>query len=113
MAEELGFFFKNWAEFFFFVVMVIGIIIALWATSFSAVISYIVVFLSGMIGGRLLYDRRKKLTAPYYIIIAGFLIGYVIGTYYGSRKVIIILFILGVLFSYHLHKKGYIRDVPY
>ena len=107
------FFFKSWAEFFFFVLMIIGFIVGLWATSFSAVISYIVIFLSGMIGGRLLYERRKKLTFPYYIIIIGFLIGYVVGTYYGSRKVIIILFVLGLLFSYHLHKKGYIRDVAF
>ena len=107
------FFFKNWAEFFFFALMITGFIVALWATSFSAVISYIVVFLSGMIGGRLLYDRRKKLTFPYYLIIIGFLIGYVIGTYYGSRKVVIILFVLGALFSYHLCNKGYLRDIPY
>ena len=105
------FFFKNWAEFFFFVIMIIGLIVALWATSFSAVISYIVVFLSGMIGGRLLYERKKKLIFPYYIILAGFLIGYVIGTYYGSRKVVIILFVLGILFSYHLYNKGYVRDI--
>ncbi len=112
---EFGFFFKNWAEFFFFVVMVIGLITAVWATSFSAVISYIVVFLSGMIGGRLLYDRKGKLTFPYYIIIIGFLLGYVIGTYigYGDKTVVIILFVLGVLLSYHLHKKGYIRDVAF
>jgi len=110
MAE---FFFKSWAEFFFFVLMVIGFLVALWATSFSAVISYIVVFLSGMIGGRLLYERKRKLTFPYYIIIIGFIIGYVIGTFYGSRKVVIILFILGILFSYHLHNKGYIRDVHF
>ena len=90
----VDFFFKNWAEFFFFVIMVIGFIFALWATSFSAVISYIVVFLSGMIGGKLLYDRKKKLTFPYYIILIGFLIGYMAGTYYGSRKVVIILFVL-------------------
>jgi len=107
------FFFKSWAEFFFFVVMILGLIIGLWATSFSAVISYIVVFLSGMIGGRLLYERKHKLTFPYYIIIIGFLIGYLIGTYYGSKQVIIVLFVLGILFSYHLHNKGYIRDVPY
>jgi hypothetical protein len=107
------FFFKNWAEFFFFVIMVLGLIVALWATSFSAVISYIVVFLSGMIGGRLLYDRKKKLTFPYYVILTGFLIGYVIGTYYGSRKVVIILFVLGVLFSYHLYNKGYVRDITF
>ena len=108
-----GFYFKNWAEFFFFIVMVIGFIVSIWATSFSAIISYIVVFLSGMIGGRLLYYRKQKLVFPYYIIIIGFLIGYLIGTYYGSRQVVVILFILGVLFSYHLHNKGYIRDVPF
>jgi hypothetical protein len=105
------FLFRSWAEFFFFVVMVVGFIIALWAP--SAFVSYIVVFLSGMIGGRLLYDRKRKLTIPYYIILAGFLIGYVIGTYYGSRKVIIILFVLGVLLGYHLYNKGYLRDLPY
>ena len=107
------FFFKSWAELFFFAVMIMGFIVSLWATSFSAVISYIVIFLSGMIGGKLLYERRKKLTFPYYIIIIGFLIGYVIGTYYGSRKIVIILFVFGLLLSYHLHKKGYIRDVPF
>ncbi len=105
------FFFKSWAEFLFFVLMVIGFAVALLAP--SAVISYIVVFLSGMIGGRLLYERKKKLVFPYYLILIGFLIGYLIGTYYGSREVVIILFILGILFSYHLHNKGYIRDVPF
>ena len=105
------FFFKSWAEFFFFVLMIVGFIVALLAP--SAAISYLVVFLSGMIGGRLLYERKKKLTIPYYIILTGFLIGYVLGTYYGSRKVVITLFILGILISYHLHNKGYIRDLPY
>ena len=107
------FFFRSWAEFFFFTLMVIGLILSLWASSFSAFISYIVVFLSGMIGGRILYDRKGKLTFPYYIIILGFLIGYLIGTYYGSRKVVIILFVLGVLLSYHLYNKGYIKDRLY
>ena len=107
------FFFKSWAEFFFFVLMVIGFIISLWASSYSAFISYIVVFLSGMIGGRILYERKGKLTFPYYIIILGFLIGYLIGTYYGSRKVVIVLFVLGVLLSYHLYNKGYIKDRLY
>ena len=107
------FFFKSWVEFVFFVLMVLGLIVGIWASSFSAVISYIVVFLSGMIGGRLLYERKKKLSFPYYMIVIGFLIGYAMGTYYGSRKVVIILFILGVLFSYHLCNKGYIRDLLY
>jgi len=107
------FLFKSWAEFFFFVLMVVGFIFALWATSLSAVITYLVVFLSGMIGGRLLYDRKGKLTYPYYIILIGFIIGFAIGTFYGSRKIVIILFVIGVLFSYHLYNKGYLRDIPY
>ena len=105
------FLFKSWAEFFFFVLMVIGFIIALFAP--SAIISYTVIFLSGMIAGRLLYDRKHKMTFPYYIIIVGFLIGYLLGTYYGSRKIVIILFVLGALFSYHLCNKGYLKDLPY
>tara|TARA_Y100000310_G_C20694435_1_gene824482 strand:- start:3953 stop:4297 length:345 start_codon:yes stop_codon:yes gene_type:complete len=105
------FFFKSWAEFFFFILMVVGFVIAIWAP--SAFVSYVVVFLSGMIGGRLLYDRKKKLVIPYYLILAGFLIGYLIGTYYGSKKIIIILFMLGMLFSYHLYNKGYLKDKPY
>jgi hypothetical protein len=106
-------YFKNWAEVVFFAIMVIGFIISLWASSFSAAISYIVVFLSGMIGGRLLYERKKKLIFPYYLILIGFLIGYIIGTYYGSVKIVIILFILGILFSYHLNNKGFIRDIHF
>ena len=105
MAE---FFFKNWAEFFFFALMVSGFTISLMAP--SAIISYTVVFLSGMIGGRLLYDRKGKLTFPYYLIIGGFLIGYLIGTYYGSRKIVIMLFALGILFSHYLYNKGYLKD---
>jgi len=107
------FFFRSWVEFFFFALMIAGFILALWATSFSAVISYVVVFLSGMIGGRLLYDRKGKLTFPYYIIIIGFLIGFLLGTIYGSTRIVIILYLLGVLFSYHLYNKGYLRDLPY
>lgn len=82
-------------------------------TAPSAVISYIIIFISGMVEGRLIYDRKKKLTIPYYIIIIGFMIGFLIGTVYGSRKVVIVLFILGILLSYHLHNKGYIRDFSF
>lgn len=104
-------FFKNWAEIFFFILMVIGIIIAVSAP--SAVISYIVIFLSGMFAGRILYFRKKKLKSAYYIIIIGFLIGYLLGTYYGSRQVVIVLFFIGALLSYYLFEKGVLRDLPF
>ena len=104
-------FFKNWAEFFFFVLMVIGIIIASFAH--SAVISYIVIFLSGMFAGRIIYFRKKKLKAAYYIIIIGYLIGFLLAVKYGSREFIVILFVIGALLSYYLFDKGVLRDIPF
>jgi len=106
MVSEL--LFRSWSQFLFFVLMVIGIIIALAAP--SAVISYIIIFISGMMAGRVLYWRQKKFLAAYNIVIIGFLIGYLIGTYYGNRKIIVILFALGAFLSYYLYDKKVLRD---
>ncbi len=84
-------FFKSWVEFFFFVLMVLGAIIALFAK--SAVISYIVIFLSGMFAGRIIYFKHHGLKTGYYIILFGYLIG-------------------GVL-SYYLFKKKVLRDITF
>ena len=102
------FFFKSWAEFFFFVLMVVGVIVAL--ASPSAVISYIVIFISGMMAGRIMYWRKDKMRFAYYLVITGFLIGFLIGTVYGVKKVVVILFILGAFLSYYLYDKKVFRD---
>lgn len=104
-------FYKNWMEFFFFVLMVVGVIIALAAT--SAVISYIIIFLSGMFAGRLIYERRDKIQFPYLMIIAGFVVGYLIGVWYGNRIVVIVLFVVGAILSYKLYEKKILKDVRF
>ena len=104
-------FYKNWMEFFFLVLMIIGILIALSAP--SAVISYIIIFLSGMFAGRLIYEKKNKIQFPYFMIIAGFVIGYLIGVYYGSRRVIIALFVIGAIASYKLYDKKILRDTRF
>lgn len=104
-------FYKNWMEFFFLVLMLIGLLIAL--TSPSAVISYIIIFISGMFAGRLVYERKEKIQFPYFMIIAGFVIGYLIGVYYGSRRIIIALFVIGAIISYKLYDKKILRDVRF
>ncbi|MBI2649764.1 hypothetical protein HYX04_00445 [Candidatus Woesearchaeota archaeon] len=50
--------YKNWFEFFFLALVVVGVLIALSAP--SAIISYIVIFLSGIFAGRLIYERKKR-----------------------------------------------------
>ena len=91
--------------------MVLGILVAL--ASPSAVISYFIIFLVGMFAGRLVYERKKKIQLPYFLIIAGFVIGYLIGVYYGNRRLMIILFVIGAILSYNLYEKKILKDVRF
>jgi len=102
MASE--FFFKSWPEFFFFILMVIGIVVAI------SVPSAIVIFISGIMAGRILYWRKSALKFAYIMVIVGFLIGYIIGSFYGSRKIIFILFVIGVFLGHYLYSKKILRD---
>ncbi|MBI3027682.1 hypothetical protein HYY70_06240 [Candidatus Woesearchaeota archaeon] len=102
---------RNWMEFFFLALMIIGILIALSAP--SAVISYIIIFLSGIFAGRLLYERRNNIQFPYFMIISGFVIGYLVGAYYGSRRVIIALFVIGTMLSYKLYDSKILKDLRF
>lgn len=104
-------FHKNWIEFLFLMLIIIGVIMALSAP--SAFISYFVIFLSGMFAGRLLYERKNKIKFPYFMVIAGFVIGYLIGVYYGSREIVITLFVIGAILSYKLYDKKILRDVVF
>ena len=104
-------FYKNWFESFFLVLVVIGIVIALSAP--SAIISYAIIFLSGIFAGRLIYERKHKIKFPYVMIIAGFVIGYLIGVYYGSRMVVVALFAIGAILSYKLYDKKILKDTKY
>jgi len=98
--------YKNWMEFFFFIVMVIGLLVAL--ASPSAFISYVIIFLAGLVAGRLVYSIKHKIKLPYYMIIVGFVLGYLIGEYYGSRKIAIAVFLIGAVASYKLSDKGFL-----
>ncbi len=103
--------YKNFAEFFFLVVVLLGIVISLLAP--SAVISYLVIFLSGIFAGRIIYSRKNKIQFPYFMIIAGFVIGYLAGAYYGNRKVLIVLFAIGAMVGYKLFDKKILKDTKY
>ena len=104
-------FFSDWAEFFFLVLLFIGLFIGI--VSPSAVITYLIGFFSGVMAGRLVFERKNKLKAPYLLIIIGFIIGYVIGTFYGDRRITFLLFVFGAVLTYYLLDKGYIKDVRY
>ncbi|MBI2541974.1 hypothetical protein HYV80_04650 [Candidatus Woesearchaeota archaeon] len=104
-------FYKNWMEFFFVVLMALGMIVAL--ASPSAAISYFIIFFVGMFAGRLIYERKNKMQLPYLLIIAGFVIGYLIGVYYGNKRLMIMLFVIGAILSYSLYNKKILKDIRF
>jgi len=98
-----------WVEYVALVVLFTGFFISMSAG--SAFLSYLIIFFSGLLTGRILFQNRKALPFKYYILMLVFLIGYILGTYvsFGSRKVIVIIFILSNILSYYIHDKGYIK----
>jgi|TARA_B100001971_G_C17698221_1_gene290390 uncharacterized membrane protein len=88
--------------------MAVGVVVSL--ASPSAVISYFIIFISGIMAGRILYWRHHSTHFAYFLIILGFLIGFVIGAYYGNRVIVFILFALGAFLGHYLYSKKIIRD---
>lgn len=101
-------FYRSWMEFFLIIVMIIGLILALLVP--SAALSYVLVFVSGMFAGRLVYERKNNIVFPYLVIIAAFLIGYLIGVRYGNRYIDVFLFVVAAIISYNLFDKKILKD---
>jgi hypothetical protein len=102
---------KDWAEIIGITLLIIGIIVALLAG--SKVMSYLVVTLAGMMFGRIWYRVRKSLKFTWFLITLGFILGYIIGDYYGNDLTVLVLFIIGLIISYQLHSAGIVESVEY
>ena len=97
----------TWLEYAFLALLIIGFILA--ASSGSAVISYVIIGFVGFLSSSSLYHRKKGFKFPTIVILLGFLIGYILGSFYGNRKIIIVLFALGYLLGYYCHHRGWIK----
>jgi len=102
---------ENWVEYVFFVLLVLGFFLAI--SSGSAIVSYVIIFFCGMMGGRLLFKLKSDLKIPWVIILMGFLIGFVMGSFYGDKRMIIFCYIFGIIFSHYLHEKGILKTTEY
>ena len=104
-------FWEDWAEVTGFFLLVIGFFMAI--TAGSAVISYFIIILSGLMGGRIWYRIKENLKTPWIIILFGFLVGFVSGSFYGNKKIIILLYVVGIFLSYWLHREGWVKSLEY
>jgi len=100
-------YFTGWAEIWAFVMIAVGFILAI--SIRSAVINYIVIFACGLLAGRLIFETKKKGMFPYFLIVVGLLLGYMLGSYYVSKKWVVFLFAVGGITSYFFHKKGLVK----
>ncbi len=107
MKNKKADFAYNWVEYLFIVLLIIGFILALKVG--SAVMAYIIISLCGLMSGRIFYRIRNKPQFTFYVIIIGFLLGYLLGSYYGNKKLILMFFVLFNIISYFIYKKGYIK----
>ena len=95
---------EQWVETFvlFFLALGFGISVLLQ----NPVISYVSIFLAGLLAGRIYYIKRhKEPILPTVLIILGFLFGYLAASIWASRTTILLFFALGAAISYYLHVK--------
>ncbi len=100
---------ESWPERFFWILLAFGLFIALGLH--NAFLSNVVMFLMGLLTGRIIYERRKMLNAKVYLIIIGFVIGYLIGDLWGNAFVTLGIFLLANCLSYILHMHNMIDDL--
>jgi ABC-type spermidine/putrescine transport system permease subunit I len=95
---------SGWAEIFALFFLLGGFYLSV--LLHNPIYSYITIFLSGFIAARFFYFRRyAEPIFPFVLIIAGFLLGYLIGSIWVSRLFVLVFFVLGYGLSYYLHQK--------
>ncbi|MBT4823634.1 hypothetical protein HN695_04550 [Candidatus Woesearchaeota archaeon] len=103
--KKAGFFnlTRFWVEYSFIFILIIGFIVALW--SGSAVVTYMIILLSGIIIGRGWLLRKYHFQIPFVLITIAYLVGFVFGSFHGETKYILIFFIVGMYIGYVLHSR--------
>ncbi len=98
---------EDWAEVLAVALAVIGLILSVALR--SALFTYLTALLAGFQAGRILYIKHlKEPIFPFLLIILGFLLGYLIGSVWANRVLVLILFTAVFWLSYKLHQKGII-----
>src|SRR3990167_4295558 len=91
----------QWPELLTLFLVVVGFFISVLLR--TPAFSYISVLLGGFLAARLYYIQRyKQPILPSVLIILGFLVGYVAGSFWTSRFWTVVLFVLGFGISYYL-----------
>ena len=98
---------KEWVQYGATFILLIGLFIAL--LSKNIFIGLAVMFLSGLVAGRVWFLKRyKEQIFPHVVIICGFILGMLVGSMWSSWILNVVVFFLGCYMGYIFHVKGYI-----
>ncbi len=95
---------KEWVQYF----MVLFVVVAIFLTLLSkgVLVGAMVMLLCGFVAGRWWYLKRyTEQILPYVLIFLGFMIGILIGSFWSSRILNLVSFVVGLYVSYMLHRK--------
>lgn len=84
--------------------LAVGVFFALAAPSQFSL--YLVALISGLFFGRVLWKWKSKGQVPVFIVIAGFFLGFSIGGFFASLRVLFLVFFLGILAGYFAHRSS-------
>ena len=96
---------EQWAEVLTILFLALGFVIAVLLQ--SALFTFLSVIIAGFLGARVYYMKRfSEPIFPFVLIIIGFLVGYLLGSFWASRLWVLVFFALSFALSYYLHVKG-------
>ena len=100
-----------WGEYLMVFFLIVGVVIAVSIDSFATFLA--VMFLFGLLFGRLWYRQRKHLRYGLAFATIGIVFGFILGKFFGHTHIIVIIFLVGAVISYYIHYRGWISSVEY
>lgn len=96
----------DWPEFLALLALIVGLVFALGADSIAA--AYVIVLVFGLLFGRVWARLPKGNEIPLFMITAGCLIGICLGLILQNLKAVVLIYAIGILFSFYAHKKDWV-----
>ncbi|MBW3019261.1 hypothetical protein KY329_03695 [Candidatus Woesearchaeota archaeon] len=98
----------DWPEFVALLFMVLGFVVAIMTD--STIAAYAVVFIMGLFFGRIWYRFEQSAKLPLILAILGCLLGIVLGLILHNLQLVLLLFVLGIIAGFWIHKRGWIQS---
>ena len=94
----------HWTEILAFIFAGIGLILGIVLQ--ESIIRICMVFLAGLIAGRIYYAKKNKtLTLPSIIVIFGFIVGYALGSVFTGSSLNLLFFGVAFISSSYIHSE--------